>query len=117
MAGPITELIEAIKQASPLSSHRDVVRIIVKHYQVLRLMRLGSISALESQMLHATVCCHVCFRIREQLPDGSSMVCCPECKWGWCCKEHWAEHTEEHKVTMDCMVKTKASQARFRWDV
>jgi hypothetical protein len=44
-----------------------------------------------------TVFCSVCFKLREQLPPGQRLVCCPKCLWGWCCQEHWKQFAPQHE--------------------
>jgi hypothetical protein len=47
-------------------------------------------------MINNTAFCRVCFKVREQLPAGTKLVCCPKCLWGWCCSDHFEQFQPQH---------------------
>lgn len=68
------------------------------------------LSRLESRAIINEAKCCVCFKTREQLASGVSLVCCPGCQWGWTCSEHTEEYKDQHAKSCTAFQIMNSSQ-------
>lgn len=88
-AAPFVDaLIESVEEAKP-QTYAEIQKLIVgASIFAQRSGPQGHIGHNLFMMLSNTMYCRVCFKLREQLPPGNPLVCCPKCLWGWTCKQH-----------------------------
>lgn len=84
----LIESVEDVKPASYEATQRLIAAATLYAQRCAPPAHLANIFA----CLNNTVFCRVCFKLREQLPPGVKLECCPKCLWGWCCQ---GEHAEQ----------------------
>jgi hypothetical protein len=96
---PLIEgLIQTMDEVQP-KSYADATRLILgaAMFAQRNLQHAGPQVVNIFSMINNTAFCRVCFKLREQLPAGTRLVCCPKCLWGWCCSEHFEQFQPQHE--------------------
>jgi hypothetical protein len=84
----VDALIESVQEAAP-KTYAEIQKLVVgASIFAQRNGPQGHIGHNLFMMVSNTMYCRVCFKLREQLPPGNHLVCCPKCLWGWTCKQH-----------------------------